>query len=370
MVACSVLGPSCEINIDDCNHDNCNYGDCIDGIDSFTCDCHPGYEGEFCNTEINECDRYRPCKNNAVCTDLVADYSCKCAVTGPSQPQYAGKNCTFELTSCQGNLCQNGATCRPYLIDEATAQQDYECLCTHGYTGKYCNVSTTMSFDISGSYIKQDLTDLSNVSLSFRFRTTLKNSILFAWTGSGESGLFLTFELKDGSLLLQFHDVYANDGQEIKTINGASAFNDGHWHQVDLEKTDAVKVKVTSPNCVSDISCMINTNFQVYANDTPTTDIRFGTVADSVSVNSTASETPFVGCMQDVTVVGNKLVLSAASPDFFLIAHGCPRVEQCSPDPCNGKGVCIDLWNKYECDCRRPYLGTNCEFGKFYNEVK
>lgn len=281
-----------------------------------------------------------------------------CTASQVGQPQYAGKNCTFELTSCQSNLCQNGATCQPYLIDEATAHQDYRCICTNGFTGRYCNISTTVSFD-TGSYIKQDLSDTSNVSLSFRFRTTLRNSILLSWSGSHDTGLFLTFELKDGNLLLQFYD-----GWETRRINGTNTFSNGNWHSVDLTKLSTViKVKVISSNCISDTLCTIDTNFEPYANDSAMADVRFGMVADLMSLNHTQSVTPFVGCMEDVTFFGNKLVLIVDSQNFFHISTGCPRVEQCIPDPCNSRGTCIDLWNKHECECRRPYLGKACETG-------
>ena len=295
----------------------------------------------------------------------MADYTCSCLVASTNQPQYAGKNCTFELTSCQSNLCENGATCKPYLIDEAAASQNYECLCTPGYTGRYCNISTTMSFD-TGSYIRQNLADTSNVSLSFRFRTTLKNSILFSWSGSHESGLFLTFELKDGNLMLKFYDVFVRVGWEIRNITGISGFNDGQWHLVDLTKTSELKVKVTSPNCYIEFPslCQIDTDYELYSNDSADAGISFGMVTNPVSLNHTASETAFVGCMEDVTILGTKLVLSADSPNFLHVSDGCPRKEQCTPDPCNSRGVCIDLWNKHQCDCRRPYLGLSCETGK------
>ena len=361
----SVLGESCEINIDDCNHDNCNNGTCIDGINKYTCDCDPGYRGTFCNIEIDECQLYQACKNGATCKDLIADYSCSCLMAGANQQQYAGKNCTFLLTSCESNLCENGATCKPYLIDEATAQQDYKCLCTSGFTGRYCNVSTTMSFD-TGSYIQQSLMDPSNVSLSFRFRTTLKNSILLSLTGSHETGLFLTFELIDGVLVLWFYDLFASVGGEVRNITGVPAFNDGHWHQVDLTKTSQLKVKVTSNNCPPSFPslCEVDTNYLDYSNDSGDAEISFGMTTDTMSLNHTVSLTPFVGCMEDVTVMGSKLVLEANSPNFFHVSDGCPRKEQCIPDPCNSRGACIDLWNKYQCDCRRPYLGSSCETGK------
>lgn len=42
-------------------------------LQSYECVCHSGWEGEFCQREIDEC-LSQPCKNNATCTDLLNSY--------------------------------------------------------------------------------------------------------------------------------------------------------------------------------------------------------------------------------------------------------------------------------------------------------
>ena len=44
-------------NIDECVENEClNNSTCVDGVNKYTCDCPPGFTGDFCETDINECD--------------------------------------------------------------------------------------------------------------------------------------------------------------------------------------------------------------------------------------------------------------------------------------------------------------------------
>uniref|UniRef100_A0A672IXN3 Neurogenic locus notch homolog protein 2-like n=1 Tax=Salarias fasciatus TaxID=181472 RepID=A0A672IXN3_SALFA len=158
-----------------------NNGTCIDGINTFSCRCRPGFYGAFCEYEQNECDS-QPCKNGGTCTDGVGTYRCTCPVgyNGQNcqvkkkhlndstsllscswrscllslevenvcknvgrcinvgnthqcqcQPGYMGSYCEEMVDECQSNPCRNGATCKDY-------QGTYECLCKPGYQGVNC----------------------------------------------------------------------------------------------------------------------------------------------------------------------------------------------------------------------------------------
>jgi len=53
---------------------------CTHGINTRNCVCNAGYEGDRCQTNINDCSP-NPCQNGGVCTDLVNDYLCTCPST-------------------------------------------------------------------------------------------------------------------------------------------------------------------------------------------------------------------------------------------------------------------------------------------------
>lgn len=79
-------GVQCEENVDDCApkqgswEPRClNGGQCLDGIGRYACSCPPGFVGEHCEGDLNEC-LSRPCHSpgSLDCVQLVNDYQCRC----------------------------------------------------------------------------------------------------------------------------------------------------------------------------------------------------------------------------------------------------------------------------------------------------
>lgn len=70
-----------------------NGGSCTDGVNTAFCDCLPGFQGPFCEEDINECAS-NPCRHGANCTDCVDSYTCTCP-TG-----FSGIHCENNTPDC------------------------------------------------------------------------------------------------------------------------------------------------------------------------------------------------------------------------------------------------------------------------------
>lgn len=127
-----------------------NGGSCVSN--STHCYCPAGYTGEYCEKvetcSIENCKEpmvcqqnkcicpenkictscsVQPCRNGGICTDLPNDdYECKCP------DGWTGRNCQKDTDECQiRKICGNGI-CRN---EEGT----YKCYCTPGFTGIHCD---------------------------------------------------------------------------------------------------------------------------------------------------------------------------------------------------------------------------------------
>ncbi|XP_022085321.1 protein crumbs-like isoform X2 [Acanthaster planci] len=349
-------GETCSIDIDECAVDPCaNNGTCVDGVNSYTCTCAGGWEGLNCTIEIDEC-LPEPCKNGATCIDLIDDYECTCT------EEYAGRNCTELLTGCVNNTCLNGATCIP-SYDETTDTHSFTCQCAAGYTGNSCQTDTSVSFE-NESYLEDRSTfDHTTLDYSLALQTTLPNGILL-YSGQSPSDRFFLLEMFNGDLFLK----YTSGGVTVEINDFGQEINDGVYRTVRVVVTaETISLSVTVPQsrrarrtatCAGGV-CEQTINIPT------STQVRFGYmyiggVPDSISgaFFYSQSEEFFTGCMRDIQNEGAYVM--PPNTRAAVAPSGCTRVVQCPADRCNYRGVCTDLWTTFRCDCDIGYAGTTC----------
>lgn len=153
-------GVLCEINEDDCAptpgvrraSPKClNNGTCVDRVGGYRCNCPPGFTGERCEGDINEC-LSNPCNPSSSldCIQLSNDYQCVCkpGFTGWSRKSLItsarqlgfnfpvshlicllsiilGRRCQNRFSVCESQPCQNGGACSVSSVSAS----GYICTC-------------------------------------------------------------------------------------------------------------------------------------------------------------------------------------------------------------------------------------------------
>ncbi|XP_053551464.1 protein crumbs homolog 2 [Bombina bombina] len=352
-------GENCSININECESMPChNGGSCIDLVNEFRCDCTLGFTGVACSINIDDCEN-NPCENGATCQDEVAGYRCLCPETTADGITWGGNNCSVKLEGCLEHNCQNQAKCIPTYDEEV---HRYICICQPGFYGDNCSITTTFSFSSSG-YILHDLSGNNrsrksveeSVSVSLRFRTTLSGMVL-VYRGDGEN--FLLLEVYKGLL----HVGIGQNGSSIRSAIDAHRVDDGHWYQAEVF-LNKFNVFLHLVDCIKDpcnISTFLDTDYSLHLQKSFSM-IYIGGLPAGILSNNLQSQQNFTGCMEDLKIDSRMLLPQNIDPDIvFNMELGCNKTDWCHPNPCEHESPCIDLWTEFRCECNRPYTGPTC----------
>ncbi|XP_029384169.1 hyaluronan-binding protein 2 isoform X2 [Echeneis naucrates] len=112
----------------------------------FECLCPLPYHGKRCQKVKNLCENVK-CGNGDCVLDLKKPpyYTCKC------KPPFQGPDCkSLPSSPCEPNPCQNGGSC-------VSGNRRFRCLCTTGYTGRFCGTAPTDCYVGNGETYRGDV---------------------------------------------------------------------------------------------------------------------------------------------------------------------------------------------------------------------
>ncbi|XP_066271847.1 fibropellin-1-like [Branchiostoma lanceolatum] len=143
------FGIHCELDNAACGSYPCqNGGVCSGGnFDNYVCTCRRGWRGDDCDVDVDECSSSSSlyCQNGATCENIQGSYTCHCGAG------WIGNNC--ETNVCTNNPCRNGGTCQ--VAQDAV--QGFQCLCQPGFDGSTCShnkhINGRNAFSIDSSWL-------------------------------------------------------------------------------------------------------------------------------------------------------------------------------------------------------------------------
>lgn len=199
-----------------------------------------------------------------------------------------------------------------------------------------------------------------------RFQTVQLNTLLLF---RGNRDMSMKLELLNGCVHLSIQ--VQNQSKVLLYISHNTS--DGEWHLVEVTFAEIITLTVTGSSCEG--KCTTKTSFPVENHQSICSSpnsflggLPLGTTSNSVSVlniYNVPSTPSFVGCLQDIKFDSNHITLENISSSLSLnVRAGCTRKDWCERQPCQNRGRCINLWQGYQCECDRPYTGSNCLKGE------
>ncbi|CAD6189419.1 unnamed protein product [Caenorhabditis auriculariae] len=118
-------GDHCEENINECQNINCLHGNCIDGINEARCECSIGFGGKLCDEPLDNCEGLQ-CQNEGQCVKKDGKVKCDCS------EGWIGSFCNVTKTSkCVDQPCRNKGIC-------SQQENGFLCQCANAFGGELC----------------------------------------------------------------------------------------------------------------------------------------------------------------------------------------------------------------------------------------
>ncbi|KAI8512863.1 hypothetical protein Bbelb_095020 [Branchiostoma belcheri] len=297
----------------------------------------------FCARDIDECIS-APCQNGAVCQEGVNSFTCQCV------PGYTGTLCEIDIDECASSPCLGGGTC----VDHVNG---YSCVCPKGHVGDKCETvpyaggcllfsSDAVSYPEASQECQTrggHLVDVKEAELQRLIADTIPTgSDVSPWTGLKLSPGVMTYtDGTSASAQLQWSSGAPTTSCELCAY---------------LDSTDDYRAQTTS--------CLEQHHYVCQSDPTPCKqpqDICYNNGICSTCFNDSYT---FCSCLPgyEGNQAESQQKLEGGMGDFrkSWIAD-FPDIDECASSPCQNGGTCLHGLNSYHCHCPIGYGGDNCQ---------
>uniref|UniRef100_A0AAY4E4J3 Notch receptor 3 n=1 Tax=Denticeps clupeoides TaxID=299321 RepID=A0AAY4E4J3_9TELE len=327
-------GHNCEINVDDCPGHKCmNGGICVDGVNTYNCQCPPEWTGQYCAEDVNEClMQPNACHNGGTCFNTIGGHTCVC-VNG-----WTGDDCSENIDDCATAVCFNGATCHDRVAS-------FFCECPVGKTGLLCHLDDAC---VSNPCNEGAVCD-----------TNPLNGRAICTCPAGYAGPRCEIDINECLSMPCQNDATCLDRIGEFTCICMPGYT-GTYCEVDVDECE-------SNPCVNDGICkdMVN-GFTCTCQPgmRPTSDPwplclpvpGFTGTMCQIDIDECAS-TP---CQNGAKCFDRPNGYECRCAEGYEGTLCESNIDNCKPDPCH-HGTCVDDIASYTCICEAGYTGYRCE---------
>ncbi|CAG9099918.1 unnamed protein product [Plutella xylostella] len=254
---------------------------------------------------------------------------------------------TVVPTECSDSVCNNHGNC-------INMPNGIQCQCAYNYGGRFCEEKISIVSAAFGgkSYIAHQLQNTTSINVEFNAKTLITDGqIMFVDIAKDvymqlymNSGL-LKFKFSCGyqTMLLSELKTYVNKGFSMKIETRLDLNLKSQHCNATLRLNDTLGM---SGGQVANITTLEH-NATLYLGNTP-----------NIHMKELENQ-PFVGCIKDLTVNGEKREIFGDSVQASEISE-CSSLS-CLSGPCLNGGSCSDHENDYICSCANGWMGDNCE---------
>ncbi|XP_017967806.2 neurexin-1 isoform X2 [Drosophila navojoa] len=195
----------------------------------------------------------------------------------------------------------------------------------------------------------------TSISVDFRFKTVEPNGLLIF--NGGRRNDFVAVELVNGHIHYTFD---LGDGPITMRDKSRIHMNDNRWHQVSIRRPGPKTHTLTVDDSFEIITLTGNNMHLELAG------ILYvgGVFKDMYSKlpGSISSRSGFEGCLASLDLGDSSPSLTSdAVVPSSLVVSGCEGPTKCSQNACANRGLCVQQWNTYACECdMTSYTGPTC----------